>query len=185
MGDAWGELGCEVIALSGFNRCSWSGPNPSLISARESGTTLLCQPLSAWKRSMALWRLGIPNARRLCHPDNVHESALPEFRGRAPHRSSVALACANCLLARFLDSCWKLNGKLKERTPPAIWLLTGPDSRLPICGLVWADAIPHTRSIALPALNSLTGMDPPNRNVSTARAILDRAGRVNHSRSQR
>ncbi len=61
MGDTRGGRGCDVIALSGFNRCSWSGPNPSLISARESGTTLLCQPLSAWKRHHRSLRLGIPN----------------------------------------------------------------------------------------------------------------------------
>lgn len=38
--------GDMVIALSGFNRCSESGPNPKRISARESGTVLLCQPWS-------------------------------------------------------------------------------------------------------------------------------------------
>src|SRR6266581_1232498 len=41
-----GKRGSEVIALSGFSRCSWSGPSPRRISARESGTVLLCQPWS-------------------------------------------------------------------------------------------------------------------------------------------
>ena len=35
-----------VIALSGFSRCSESGPSPKRINARESGTVLLCQPWS-------------------------------------------------------------------------------------------------------------------------------------------
>ena len=35
-----------VMALSGFSRCSESGPSPKRISARESGTVLLCQPWS-------------------------------------------------------------------------------------------------------------------------------------------
>lgn len=35
-----------VIALSGLSRCSESGPSPKRISARESGTVLLCQPWS-------------------------------------------------------------------------------------------------------------------------------------------
>ena len=34
----------EVIALSGFNRWSLLGPRPSLISARESGTSFVCHP---------------------------------------------------------------------------------------------------------------------------------------------
>ena len=49
------EATCEVtgtllivIALSGFSKCSWSGPSPRRIKARESGTVLLCQPWSAW-----------------------------------------------------------------------------------------------------------------------------------------
>lgn len=46
-GSARGEAGDVVIALSGFSRWSWLGPSPSLIRARESGTVLLCQPLSA------------------------------------------------------------------------------------------------------------------------------------------
>lgn len=33
-----------VIALSGFKRCPESGPRPKRISARESGTVLLCHP---------------------------------------------------------------------------------------------------------------------------------------------
>ena len=37
-----------VIALSGFSKCSESGPSPSRIRARESGMLLLCQPWSAW-----------------------------------------------------------------------------------------------------------------------------------------
>ena len=36
-----------VIALSGFSKCSWSGPSPIRIRARESGIDLLCQPWSA------------------------------------------------------------------------------------------------------------------------------------------
>ena len=39
-----GNCGCVVMAVSGFSRCSWSGPRPSLINARESGTLLFCQP---------------------------------------------------------------------------------------------------------------------------------------------
>jgi hypothetical protein len=35
-----------VMALSGFRRCSESGPSPKRISARESGTVLLCHPWS-------------------------------------------------------------------------------------------------------------------------------------------
>lgn len=35
-----------VMALSGFSRCSESGPSPKRISARESGTVLLCHPWS-------------------------------------------------------------------------------------------------------------------------------------------
>jgi hypothetical protein len=35
-----------VIALSGFKRCSESGPSPKRINARESGTVLLCHPWS-------------------------------------------------------------------------------------------------------------------------------------------
>jgi hypothetical protein len=42
-GDAAGDM---VIALSGLSRCSESGPNPKRISARESGTVLLCHPWS-------------------------------------------------------------------------------------------------------------------------------------------
>ena len=44
-GDGAGDM---VIALSGLSRCSESGPNPKRISARESGTVLLCQPWSDW-----------------------------------------------------------------------------------------------------------------------------------------
>ena len=40
--------GDMVIALSGLSKCSESGPNPRRISARESGTLLLCQPWSDW-----------------------------------------------------------------------------------------------------------------------------------------
>src|ERR1039458_3700948 len=43
-GSARGASGTVVIALSGFSRWSLLGPRPSLISARESGTVLLCQP---------------------------------------------------------------------------------------------------------------------------------------------
>jgi len=39
--------GLVVIALSGFSKWSWFGPSPILINARESGTVLFCQPLSA------------------------------------------------------------------------------------------------------------------------------------------
>jgi hypothetical protein len=35
-----------VMALSGFSKCSESGPSPRRISARESGTVLLCHPWS-------------------------------------------------------------------------------------------------------------------------------------------
>lgn len=47
------ETGCwacgpVVIALSGFSRCSRSGPSPRLIRARESGTTFVCQECAAW-----------------------------------------------------------------------------------------------------------------------------------------
>jgi len=35
-----------VMALSGFSRCSESGPSPKRINARESGTVLLCHPWS-------------------------------------------------------------------------------------------------------------------------------------------
>src|ERR1035441_9017640 len=45
---ARGASGTVVIALSGFRRWSLLGPKPSLISARESGTVLLCHPWSAW-----------------------------------------------------------------------------------------------------------------------------------------
>jgi len=38
--------GDMVIALSGFRRCSESGPSPKRINARESGTVLLCHPWS-------------------------------------------------------------------------------------------------------------------------------------------
>jgi hypothetical protein len=34
-------------------------------------------------------------------------------------------------------------------------------------GTAWANAIPHTRSIVLPALNTFTGMELSTRNVST------------------
>ena len=44
---ACGAAGPVVIALSGFSRWSWLGPNPRLISARESGTVFDCQPWSA------------------------------------------------------------------------------------------------------------------------------------------
>ena len=40
----FGALGAVVIALSGLSRWSLLGPSPKLISARESGTVLLCQP---------------------------------------------------------------------------------------------------------------------------------------------
>ena len=43
----FGRSGTVVIALSGFSRLSLLGPKPRLISARESGTVLLCHPLSA------------------------------------------------------------------------------------------------------------------------------------------
>ena len=46
-GSARGGSGTVVIALSGFSKWSLLGPRPSLISARESGTVLLCQPWSA------------------------------------------------------------------------------------------------------------------------------------------
>ena len=42
------------------------GPRPSLISARESGTSLVCHPLAAWSFSIAAcvwvsqWPLGSP-----------------------------------------------------------------------------------------------------------------------------
>ena len=49
----FGGTGAVVIALSGFRRWSLLGPKPNLISARESGTVLLCHPLSAWYRRMA------------------------------------------------------------------------------------------------------------------------------------
>ena len=42
------SCGVLMAALSGFNKPSWLGPRPSLISARESGRTLVCQWLSAW-----------------------------------------------------------------------------------------------------------------------------------------
>jgi len=42
-----GSRGCVVIAVSGFSKCSWSGPSPNRINARESGTLLFCQPWSA------------------------------------------------------------------------------------------------------------------------------------------
>ena len=48
IGSARGASGTVVMALSGFSRWSLLGPSPSLISARESGTVLLCQPWSAW-----------------------------------------------------------------------------------------------------------------------------------------
>lgn len=32
---------------------SWAGPRPSLMIARESGTNLVCQPLSLWNFCMA------------------------------------------------------------------------------------------------------------------------------------
>ena len=41
-----GGAGDIVIALSGFSRCSESGPSPKRINARESGTVLLCHPWS-------------------------------------------------------------------------------------------------------------------------------------------
>ena len=44
----FGGSGAVVMALSGFRRWSLLGPKPNLISARESGTVLLCHPLSAW-----------------------------------------------------------------------------------------------------------------------------------------
>ena len=50
---ALGADGPVVIALSGFNRWSWLGPNPRLINARESGTSFDCQPWSAWYRRIA------------------------------------------------------------------------------------------------------------------------------------
>ena len=45
MGEARSGCGCDVIALSGFNKCSWSGPSPILIKARESGTDLALPPV--------------------------------------------------------------------------------------------------------------------------------------------
>lgn len=52
-GTAAVENGCwpcgpVVMALSGFSRCSRSGPRPKLIRARESGTTFVCQECAAW-----------------------------------------------------------------------------------------------------------------------------------------
>jgi hypothetical protein len=41
---AFGASGDVVIALSGFRSPSLLGPSPNLISARESGTSLVCQP---------------------------------------------------------------------------------------------------------------------------------------------
>ena len=41
-------IGRDIIALSGFINFLSLGPSPSLISARESGTTLDCHPLDAW-----------------------------------------------------------------------------------------------------------------------------------------
>jgi len=39
-----------------FSRAwEWSGPSPSLMSARESGVTLDCHPLSVWYLAMASW----------------------------------------------------------------------------------------------------------------------------------
>ena len=40
----FGALGTVVIALSGLSKWSLLGPKPKLMSARESGTVLLCQP---------------------------------------------------------------------------------------------------------------------------------------------
>jgi hypothetical protein len=42
------DAGDMVMALSGLSRCPESGPKPKRISARESGTVLLCQPWSDW-----------------------------------------------------------------------------------------------------------------------------------------
>ena len=42
-----------MLAVSGFSRPLWSGPKPSLIKARESGVSLVCQPLSAWNLVIA------------------------------------------------------------------------------------------------------------------------------------
>ena len=42
--DAARATGSVVIALSGFNRWSWLGPSPRLMSARASGTCFDCQP---------------------------------------------------------------------------------------------------------------------------------------------
>jgi hypothetical protein len=47
MGSARVASGTVVMALSGLSRWSLLGPKPRLISARESGTVLLCQPWSA------------------------------------------------------------------------------------------------------------------------------------------
>ena len=40
------------------------GPRPSLMMARESGTSLVCQPLSAWSFSMAEFGFRCPRLRR-------------------------------------------------------------------------------------------------------------------------
>ena len=42
---SWGD---DMTAVSGFSKPFLSGPSPSLINARESGVTLVCQPFSAW-----------------------------------------------------------------------------------------------------------------------------------------
>jgi hypothetical protein len=42
-----------MTAVSGLSNPFLSGPSPSLISARESGTDLVCQPLAPWKRAKA------------------------------------------------------------------------------------------------------------------------------------
>src|SRR5664279_887199 len=45
---SWGD---DITAVSGFSSPFLSGPNPSLIKARESGVSFVCQPFSACKRT--------------------------------------------------------------------------------------------------------------------------------------
>ena len=65
---ASGLAGRRFAELRGGDERSGSvlGPRPSLIRARESGTSFVCQPLSAWTLVMAAteaasqWPLGSP-----------------------------------------------------------------------------------------------------------------------------
>ena len=175
IGDARGCCGCEVIALSGFSRCSWSGPRPSLISARESGTTLLCQPLSAWNRTIASLRLGVPSTgSRAIHVVFPNQRFL-NFAGAGG--VDLLLAPRGSFSCVTFCSCAKFESDIEDTVKSLAW--------------DWFPFAPEDPGLAGPTPfrtpeACAASAQHPYRNGAVKSQCLDlpeqfdRAGRVNH-----